>query len=36
MDKKKIKLVGIIGNDAGNNNDNKFKDMHIERTDKFG
>ena len=36
MDKKKGKLVGIIGNDADNNNDNKFKDIRIERTDKFG
>ncbi|KAJ6933873.1 hypothetical protein NC651_009066 [Populus alba x Populus x berolinensis] len=36
MDKKKSKLVGIIGNDAGNDNDNKFKDIRIERTDKFG
>nr|TKS12569.1 SART-1 family protein DOT2 isoform X1 [Populus alba] len=36
MDKKKSKLAGIIGNDAGNDNDKKFKDIRIERTDKFG
>jgi len=31
MDKKKSKLVGDIGNDAGNNNDNKFKDIREDR-----
>ncbi|KAL9386844.1 hypothetical protein Peur_019968 [Populus x canadensis] len=31
-----LKLLKERGNDAGNNNDNKFKDIRIERTDKFG
>lgn len=36
MDKKKSKLVGIVDDDVGTNNDNKFKDIRIERTDEFG
>ncbi|KAJ6307881.1 hypothetical protein OIU76_017630 [Salix suchowensis] len=42
MDKKKSKLVGIVNDDVGTvtgtgtDNDNKFKDIRIERTDEFG
>ncbi|XVF04444.1 hypothetical protein REPUB_Repub05bG0083400 [Reevesia pubescens] len=35
MDKKKSKLVGIIGDDRQSQND-RFKDIRIERTDEFG
>lgn len=34
MDKKKSKLVGVVGDDP--NVDNRFKDIRIERTDEFG